>query len=243
MIARFAQLNAIIRTTSYIDGRETTAHIMRQLLAVDRDMGQWEASQTSKWRYKVHRHPGLPPEAVFRGQYHRYSSVWTSRIWNHLRWARILTNQTILELAALYPVSAEAAGAMGAASSPHGHQQRDRILETIRRLAAEVLASAPTHYKHPRLTREHLDVIQTHGGAGAGAVGIPHLMFQLQVAACAPGVPRGVWSWALGVMETAWGELGMMHVKSLAEVLRAHGAAVFEGDLKVEGEEVEREIV
>lgn len=205
---------------------------MRQLLAVDRDMKQWEASRTGKWRYQLHRHPALPPEAVFRGQYHRYSNVWTSRIWNHFRWARLLTSQAILELAGRYPASA--AGVVPPA-------QQARVRDTIRRLAAEVLTSAPTHYKHPRLTRAHLDIIQTHGGAGAGAVGIPHLMFQLQVAACAPGVPYDVWRWALGVMDTAWGELGMLHVKSLAEVLRSHRASLdrldAEGILKIEDED------
>lgn len=226
--------------------------VIRQLLAVDSDLEQWEASQTGKWRYQVRRHPGLPPEAVFRNQYHRYSDVWTSRTWNHYRWARILANQTILELAERYPASAAAAAAAASASasvspspspSPPGQQgQQGRAHHTIiRRLAVDVLTSAPTHYKHPRLTREHLDVVQTHGGAGAGAVGIPHLMFQLQVAACAPGVPRDVWRWALEFMETAWGELGMMHVRSLSDVLRSHrasldrvGAGDFGGTLKVE---------
>lgn len=227
IIARFAQLNATIRNTAYTDGREPTARMLRQLVAVECDMKDWEASRTGKWRYQVHRHPALPAEAVFRHQYHRYSDVWTSRIWNHFRWARILTNQAILELAERYPTSAAGIVSPG---------QRDRIHDTIRRLAADVLTSAPTHYKHPRLTRAHLDIIQTHGGAGAGAVGIPHLMFQLQVAACAPGVPYGIWRWALGVMETAWGELGMMHIKSLAEVLRGHRPDAEDAD--VDGERV-----
>ncbi|ROW12066.1 hypothetical protein VMCG_00494 [Cytospora schulzeri] len=238
IIARFAQLNATIRTTAYSDGRESTAEIIRQLLAIDSDMKQWETSQTGKWRYQVHRHPGLPPEAVFRNQYHRYSDVWTSRIWNHFRWARLLTNQTILEFVERYPTSATGVVSLG---------QQDRVHDTIQRLAVDVLVSSPTHYKHPRLTREHLDIIQTHGGAGAGAVGIPHLMFQLQVAACAPGVSVGIWRWALGIMETAWGELGMLHVRSLADVLRSHRANLdrldAEGILKVEDEDAEGEHV
>lgn len=181
-------------------------------------------SQQGKWLYKVHRHPDLPAEAVFRNQYHRYSDVWTSRIWNHYRWARLLTCQKIIEFVERYPASATRV------VSP---SQLDKIHYTIQRLAVDVLTSAPTHYKHPRLTREHLDIIQTHGGAGAGAVGIPHLMFQLQVAACAPGVPYDVWRWALDTMETAWGDLGMLHVKSLAEVLKSHRASLDRSDAEV----------
>lgn len=190
-------------------------------------------TQKGKWRYHVYHHPALPPEAVFRRHYHRYTDVWTSRTWNHFRWARILTNQMILEFVERYPTSATGFVSLG---------QQDRIHETIRRLAVDVLTSSPTHYKHPRLTRDHLDIIQTHGGAGAGAVGIPHLMFQLQVAACAPGVPYEIWRWTLGVMETAWGELGMMHIKSLADVLKSHHGDNLDrldadGILKIEDED------
>ncbi|ROW15026.1 hypothetical protein VPNG_03334 [Cytospora leucostoma] len=224
IIARFAQVNVTIRTTAYTDGRESTEGIIRQLLSIDLAMGQWEASQQGKWLYKAHRHPALPAEAVFRNQYHRYSDVWTSRIWNHFRWARLLTCQKIIEFVERYPASATRV------ISP---SQLDKIHYTIQRLAVDVLTSSPTHYKHPRLTREHLDIIQTHGGAGAGAVGIPHLMFQLQVAACAPGVPYDVWRWALNTMETAWGELGMMHVKSLADVLKSHRAVLDRSDAEV----------
>ncbi|KAK7737052.1 hypothetical protein SLS53_006810 [Cytospora paraplurivora] len=235
LIARFAQVNVTIRTTAFTDGRESTGGIIRQLLSIDLAMEQWEASQQGKWLYKVHRHPALPAEAVFRNQYHRYCDVWTSRIWNHFRWARLLTCQKIIEFVERYPASATRV------VSPI---QLDKIHYTIQRLAVDVLTSSPTHYKHPRLTREHLDIIQTHGGAGAGAVGIPHLMFQLQVAACAPGVPYDVWRWALDTMETAWGELGMLHVKSLAEVLKSHRAGLDRSDaevvLKIEENEDER---
>lgn len=215
ILGRFASLSATVRWTAYGDGQGATAEMMRRLLSVDEELRAWEAAQTGKWLYETHVDASLPPAAVFRGTYHRYSDVWTSRIWNHFRWARLLTNQTLLEFAGRYPLSA--AGVLSAA-------RRDQVHEDIRRVAVDVLTSVPTHYKHPLLTYDHLDAIQTHGGAGAGAVGIPHLMFHLQVAACAPGVPYDVWKWAVDLMETAWGELGMLHAKSLAEVSKIHRA-------------------
>lgn len=210
---------------------------MQQLLAVDAEMDGWESSQEGKWKYEVVSSPDLPREAVFRGNYHRYSDVWASRIWNHFRWARLLTNQRILELAAESPRTASSAG-----SKPPGIPfQEERVRETVRRLAVDVLTSVPTHYRHPRLSWEELDTVQTHGGAGSGAFGIPHLTFQLRVAACAPGVPYDVWRWALDILETVWAELGMLHAKSLAEVLRKHrdklDREIAEGKkLKVEGD-------
>lgn len=213
--ARFANLNATIRSAAYIDGHDATVDVMQQLLSMDDELQAWETSQQGKWLYETFTDPTLPPEAVFCQTYHRYSDVWTSRVWSHFRWTRLLANQTLLELVRQNPVSG--AAVVSAAT-------QDRCHETILRVAVDVLTSVPTHYKHPRLTYHHLDAIQTHGGAGAGAVGIPHLMFHLQVAACAPGVPRDVWAWAVDLMETAWGELGMLHAKSLAELSRHHRA-------------------
>ncbi|KAF3769899.1 hypothetical protein M406DRAFT_270895 [Cryphonectria parasitica EP155] len=243
---RFTGLNAKVRWTAYTDGHASTTDLLQQVLAVDEALARWEASKPGKWAYRTctgeeEREEGrarlsFPPDAVFRNAYHRYADIWTSRVWSHYRWARILTNQTLLELTALYPISAAAAGIeAGAAaaatatttgdemSSP-ARQTRRTIQQTIYRLAVDVCTSVPTHYKHPSLTWAHLDAIQTHGGAGAGAVGIPHLMFHLQTAACAPGVPLEVWRWAVAIMDTAWQDLGMLHARSLAEVSRNHRA-------------------
>ncbi|POS73217.1 hypothetical protein DHEL01_v208391 [Diaporthe helianthi] len=221
IIARFARLSATLRTTTLSDGHEATEQMLQQMLAVDAEMEGWESSQQGTWKYEVVSSPDLPREAVFRGSYHRYSDVWSSRIWNHLRWARLLANQQILELAAECPRAASGAAGFKGPPGPIPFQE-DRVRETVRRLAVDVLTSVPTHYRHPRLSWEELDMVQTHGGAGSGAFGIPHLTFQLRVAACAPGVPYDVWRWALDTLETIWSELGMLHAKSLAEVLRRH---------------------
>lgn len=239
IIARFARLNATLRTVAHADGEESTEQMLLQLLAVDAEMDGWESSQGGKWKYEVVSSPGLPHDAVFRGKYHRYSDVWASRIWNHFRWARLLTNQRILELAAENPRAASAAGLL---APPGSSGREEHIRKTIRRLAVDVLTSVPTHYRHPRLSWEELDKVQTHGGAGSGAFGIPHLTFQLRVAACAPGVPYDVWRWALDILETVWCELGMMHAKSLADVLRKHRDkldrdSTLQGKLKAEADE------
>ena len=219
IIARFARLNATLRTRAHTDGDESTEQMLLQLLALDAVMDGWESSQEGKWKYEVVSSPDLPREAVFRGNYHRYSDVWASRIWNHFRWARLLTNQRILELAAENP---QTASRVRLSKLPGTPLQEERIRATVQRLAVDVLTSVPTHYRHPKLSWEELDTVQTHGGAGSGAFGIPHLTFQIRVAACAPGVPYDVWRWALDVLETVWSELGMLHAKSLADVLRKH---------------------
>lgn len=229
ILARFVQLHAKAQSTVFTDGQEAAATVMRQLIELDLALSGWEVSQEGKWRYEVHKDESLPPEGVYQQTYHRYTDVWTSRIWNHYRWGRILTNQLLLNMVEKYPTTAAGVISLG---------QQDAHHDTIRRLAVDILTSVPTHYKHPKLTWEHLDICQTHGGAGAGAVGIPHLLFHLQVAACAPGVTYDMWKWAVDLMETTWSDLGMLHAKSLAEESKKHRESldrvVPEGILKVE---------
>lgn len=229
ILARFVQIHEKAHATAFIDGHETTAMVMRRLLDLDVALEAWEGRQEGKWKYEAYTDTRLPPEGVYQQTYHRYADVWTSRIWNHYRWGRILTNQMLLDMVKKYPMTA---------ASVFSLSQQDDHYETICRLAVDILTSVPTHYKHPRLTWGHLDICQTHGGAGAGAVGIPHLMFHLQVAACAPGVPYEVWKWAVDLMETTWADLGMLHAKSLAELSRNHRESlqrvIPEGILKVE---------
>lgn len=215
IIAEVTQMNATIRTKSFIDGRTATNDMVRQLLDIDRALNDWEVSQGGKWRYTVfHDDSGLMhPDAVFKGQFHRYSDIWSSRIWGHYRWSRIVLNQMIVEFVKRYPSSSFQLITVA---------QQDRIYETIRRMATDILTSAPTHYKHPRLNQEQLDAVQSQGGAGIGIVGIPAMLFHLQVAACAPGVTYEIWAWALNILETVWAELGMLHARSLAEALRNH---------------------
>lgn len=230
LLARVTELKARARWTTFSDGHDATTIMMRQLLETDEAMATWEDSQQGIWTYQTYADQSLPSDAVFHNTYHRYSNVWTSRTWSHFRWSRILLNQMLMEFSGRYPLSAASVVSLA---------KQDHIQETIRRLAVDVLISVPTHYKHPSLTWSHLDAIQSHGGAGAGAVGIPHLIFQLQTAACAPGVSYEVWSWAVGIMDMVWRELGMLHAKSLADVCRAHRARldqlVPEGILKIEG--------
>lgn len=217
ILSRFASINATIRWTVYSDNHPATISMMQQLLGLDNMLNTWEASAGGKWAYTTHRDLSLPASAAFHSAYHRYADVWTSRIWNHFRWARTLTNQLLLDFVTRFPGAAATDGVLLA-----GEEGEARLRTTIRRLAVDILTSVPTHYKHPLLSYAQLDRVQTSGGAGAGAVGIPHLMFHLQVAACAPGVDRGIWEWAVELMETAWGDLGMLHAKSLAEVSREH---------------------
>lgn len=104
--------------------------------------------------------------------------------------------------------------------------KQQNILATIRRVARDLLVSIPTHYRHPRLERKHRDLIdKTSGGAGIGVAGVPNLLFQIQVAGSAPGVPRHYTAFARNMLETIFADTGMLQARGLAETLVVDGSA------------------
>lgn len=215
LIARFIELSSKARFSILRDGKPTTTAMIKNLIDMDDEFEQWEDSLDGYWLYKVEHGPHLPPAAVFEGEYHDYYDMWVARIWNYYRWARILVNQMILDLAAKNPTSSHSLINLAAT--------KDR-LDTVRLLSRDILASTPSHWRHPLLGDKTPLPVQQQGGAGAGAAGIPVLLFHLKVAGCAPGVPLEYWQWSYGVIECIWGDMGMQHAKSMMDAMAVHRA-------------------
>lgn len=214
IVMRVVQLCALVRSHPLVDGRSETANAINEALQLERELAAWEQRQDGVWAVKEEHIGGgfFPPEAVFEGCYHAYSSMHAARVWNHLRWTRLAVNQMLLESVELFPISS-------APLIPDGRQQLAR--DHITRLARDIFVSVPLHYRHPSLQpvhRDHFD--RTRGGAGIGTAGIPTLLFQIKVAGCAPGIPPRYRAWALHMLETVWAHMGMYHAKPLADILR-----------------------
>ncbi|CRK13738.1 hypothetical protein BN1723_001998 [Verticillium longisporum] len=187
------------------------------LLSLDTELGTWADSLEGQWLYRTEKAPDLPPRAVFRGEYHLYFGVWFARIWNYYRWARILVDQNLLDLINQNPISSLPLVSVA---------RRAQVLDTIRSLARDVLVSTPSHWRHPLLDDAAQITVESAGGGGSGAAGLPALLFQLKVASCAPGVPKSFWAWALDIIQTIWGDMGMLHARSMMEAMRAHQDAL-----------------
>ncbi|KAB5515431.1 hypothetical protein GE09DRAFT_979621 [Coniochaeta sp. 2T2.1] len=233
-VARYLQLSATFRKLPLIHSQSETRRLRAAALALEAQLAAWEEQQTqhsSPWRYSTHT-GDFPPEAAFRNRYHIYvNGMWSARVWNHYRWARILVNQTILQL--------EDDG------ESKGIDFQEQHLETIHRMAEDTLISLPTHFRHPRLTREQRDlldrtcILPPGSAGGVGSAGVPTLTIQLKVACYAPGVPTEYGEWALNILETCWSETGMLQAHTLANMLRAHLEK--RPKVKVELEEVKKE--
>ncbi|KAL0930757.1 White-opaque regulator 1-like protein 2 [Colletotrichum truncatum] len=213
LIARFVEISSFIHNHVISDGKPKTVNVIQQLLDLDIDLAAWTAGLTGEWEYRVVHATHLPSKAVFEGEYHKYHDVWTARIWNYYRWARLLVNQTLLDLANQNPISS--LSLLSAAA-------REKVLRTIRDLARDTLVSAPTHWRHPVLDKTAQVTVESPGGGGAGSAGLPALLFHLKVAGCAPGVPKEYWEWSLAVIQTIWSDMGMLHARSMMEAMRAH---------------------
>ncbi|KAG7051607.1 C6 zinc finger domain-containing protein [Colletotrichum scovillei] len=213
LIARFVETSSIIHNHVISDGKPKTASVIQQLLDLDQDLASWESGLEGDWIYRTIHATHLPPKAVFQCEYHKYHDVWTARIWNYYRWCRILVNQNLLDLTNKNPVSSLSLVSAAA---------QDEFLNVIRHLARDILISAPTHWRHPALDGPAQITVESPGGGGAGSAGLPALLFHLKVAGCAPGVPKDYWEWALGIIQTIWGDMGMLHARSMMEAMRAH---------------------
>jgi hypothetical protein len=210
LVAQFCELSAYVQTHVLIDGRPNTTFTLQKLIQLDAEFVRWEQGLEGNWLYQTIKAKHLPPAAIFDGEYHIYYDMWAARIWGHYRWARILLNQTIVEFVNTSPISS---------LSLISATELDHRLDIIRTIARDVLISTPSHWRHPHL-EEKVSVAQT-GGAGSGSAGLPVVLFQLKVATSAPGIPMKYWDWAYSVIGSMWGDLGMLHAKSMMEAMRA----------------------
>lgn len=216
LIARFLKVSTRARSQKLRDGEATVRQTMEKLFKLDRELAVWEESLDGHWRYKTQHAPHLPPAAVFDGEHHIYYDMWVARIWNYYRWARILVNQVVLEMASRYPKSGS--------SMSEEIARKDR-LKIITKESRDTLVSTPCHWRHPLLKGRMPESVEQLGGGRAGSAGLPILLFQLKVAGCAPGVPRNYWEWTYGIMNCIWGDMGMLHAKNMMDIMDAADAA------------------
>ncbi|KAJ4304179.1 hypothetical protein N0V88_001791 [Collariella sp. IMI 366227] len=109
IIARFVQLSSLVRSQPLLDNTPQPASIIREALAIDKALDDWQALQTGDWAITEERFnnttPLPPDDAVFEASYHVYSNMYIARVWNHYRWARTLVNQLLLESLTKFPLT------------------------------------------------------------------------------------------------------------------------------------------
>ncbi|KAI1847817.1 hypothetical protein JX265_009245 [Neoarthrinium moseri] len=232
-IARFLDILAISKSPHLLDGHVQSDEVFQQLLGMDAVLGRLEEQLRLSFPFSIETVPrDFPPQAVFRGKYHRYLEIEGARLWNHLRWARILCVQRVIDLGKTLPQS------YGHVVSP---TQTDHCYSTAQRMAEDIITSTPSHWHHPILTDAQARKLGAIGKGGTGATGIPGLLWHLKIAGCAPGVPQEFWNWSYEVAQVVWKTMGMQHALALSEVMEGHRAGqekeAIDRLIKVEEEE------
>ncbi|KAK8111550.1 uncharacterized protein PG998_008007 [Apiospora kogelbergensis] len=215
-IARFLRVVATLKSLKLTDGDLVTEGIFRQLLELDDLFEGLEISLQEAYPFSVEE-GDFPREAVFQGKYHAYSEIWGARLWNHLRWARILVAQKIIDLSTEYPMSS---------SAMLPTIRRDQCYGTAVRMAEDIITSTPSHWHHPMLDPVSAKKFAAGGKGGSGGVGLPALLWHLKIAGCAPGVPPEYWDWTYTIIQVVWKNMGMHHAFALAEVMEGHRAGL-----------------
>ncbi|KAI0512578.1 hypothetical protein F5B22DRAFT_297379 [Xylaria bambusicola] len=211
-IARLLELLLIVDRATPIDGQPEIDDLIQQFLSEEAALDHMEDRLRTAYPFVEHQ-VDEPSPALFRGRWHRYSEIWGARIWNHYRWARLLLGEYIIRFTIRYPRSSARH-----IRPPH----RVQCYATIERVAEEMLTSTPSHWHHPVLDEATAKKYEAPGQGGAGAAGLPTLLWHLKVSGCAPNVPPDFWDWAYNILQVVWRSMGMYHALSLAEVMEEH---------------------
>jgi hypothetical protein len=214
-----------------MDGHPQTEKIFQQLLGMDAVLARLEEQWQAVCPYTVEQ-TDFPREALFRGKYHKYLEIEGARIWNHLRWVRILVVQRVIEMSSEFPLSS---------SQIVSPAHRNQCFSTASRMAEDIITSTPSQWHHPALSSTQAKKVAAPGKGGTGAVGLPALLWHLKIAGCAPGVPQEFWDWAHKIAQVVWKTMGMQHALALSEVMEGHRAGMekeaIDRILKIEDED------
>ncbi|EPE10026.1 fungal zn binuclear cluster domain containing protein [Ophiostoma piceae UAMH 11346] len=206
LLCELTNLLVYVQSQALIDTRPDIAVIVVQALQLESRLITWELEVSGEgiWKYEECEIVSLPPQACFKGRFHRYSDISTARIWSYYRWARILVNELLLEFIEKCPISVATAliqlgderslsanrsntDSPEAFSSPSAiaevdpdpiERLRSKALRIIRKCAEDTFASTPTNWRHPSIPLSEYAQIATKAPAyGAnGGTGVITLM-------------------------------------------------------------------
>lgn len=221
-MANLVQFSSVLVRQNVSDESPEMDSNVEQLLALRAACDRLEQRLWETYPYGEKHDSSLPAVAVFHGIYHTYTEIWSARIWNHFRWARILILEILLRISAEYPVT----GAKYVSA-----QDRMAILGVVRRMALDILISTPSHWHHPILDKPTAKMIEAPSKGGTGAVGLPTTLWHLKVAACAPGVEAEIYNWVYNVMQVVWKDMGMQHARLISGFMEEHRIGLEKEDL------------
>jgi hypothetical protein len=184
-----------------------TSRTVQEALAIDAELEHWELSLPPSWRFITARSPD-DSDIYFSDKCHIYQNLWSARIWNNYRWARIMVNEILLvHMASL-------------GSFPYdGCAQRVQYLQTINRMATDICCSASSQFSgRNNLQEQVLTRVPPISGCFL-------LLFPLAVSGSAMGVSEKLHEWVLSMLEKIGNEMGIMQALTMIDPTRDRRAS------------------
>ena len=205
VLIRFVKLHYTIRHGDIINPAATIC----SLISFDNELEVWERGLSDTWTFVVEKSTDL--RNTFHGKYLVYNDVWASRGLNHYHWARLMTNEMVLQYLPRY-------------GSPTllDRKRRQQSLDTISRMATNICAGAASQ----------MDIFGRGVPAQSNARlpplnGVFMLLFPLEVAGSAAGAPAEVHPWVVETLERIGKTMGIQRALELIpKVKRLHGRAM-----------------
>lgn len=197
----FSRLTAMSAAATR-DASTNAADLIEQALSLENDMRYWQENIQTDWKFTL-AEVAEPSENIYDKTVLNYRDVWTTRIWNDFRLARILANEFILNHSA--PVQP---------SFIISVSQQDECISNISKMAKDICCSVSNDI----LGRDDDD-----GYAPDSPSRLTCCFFTLHplsVAAGAIGVNQQTHDWALRRLEGIGGRMGIQQALNLAETAR-----------------------
>ncbi|KAF2095425.1 hypothetical protein NA57DRAFT_79152 [Rhizodiscina lignyota] len=176
---RFVNVRASLLNLDYLNSPSTVS----ALLSIDQDLDRWAASLPGSWQYETHT--TAPNEDFFDATYHKYPSYSIALAWNDYRAIRLVLCDTLF----LHFNSRIAMGKH--IGFPELLAQRDRVIETTRRISRDICYSVPYFLGRT-----------SHPYTAKPTVGGVQIMWGLFVTACQLCNPDHQRMWALKKLES-----------------------------------------
>lgn len=192
------------------------AYIYNAALELDNELAVWNAQLPAEWRFEIQSLGEYDVDElfmykrrlVFGENMHVWSDLWTSRVYNHYRWARIIVNELLLQF---MPSTSTDPNSIHASQTRHS-------LSIINLLSTEICASVSAQFYIPTLNAARSIKFPPMSGSFV-------LLYPLLIAGSAVGVGVENYGFAKRTLELFGNEMGICQALALVREMRGRRRA------------------
>lgn len=203
ILTLFANLRAQLKEGILTD----ISDVVLTALAIDHDLTMWPKDLPPVFNY-TSSYVEAVTEQVYGNYYHVYENLWVASVWNNYRTTQLMLHGLILECLAPY---APFAALAGLTQSPA--LQRQKSLQVVHTIGAEIAASVPFHLGFSNSSER--SSFEKKSPAAGGLFSL----WPLYILGVTDSVPEDLRAWAGGRLAVVGKLMGIQTALMLAWVL------------------------